>query len=136
MGYKRKTYLLKFEDPEMEGLEVRAKPPSTGVLLRLSSLIDQRPKDIQEAEERVNNLYATFAKVLTSWNLEEEDDTPVPATEDGLATQDLLFVVQIIKAYLRAVYGVSESLKEQSSSGDPILEDSIPMEPLSESPES
>jgi hypothetical protein len=84
----------------------------------------------------VSDFFGGFAKYLVEWNLENDDDTPVPATVEGLQSQDLGFVMRIVQAWLEGVQAAAPPLPQPSSSGRPSLEGSLPMEPLSSSPPS
>lgn len=140
MGYKRKktVYRMRFEG-ELEGLEVTATAPPLGFLedaMSLASLTGKNAKDLTPEEyAKVMGLFSGFANHLVSWNLENDDDTPVPATLEGCRSQDLDFMFEIIEAWLDAVGNVGESdpLGRPSSDGRPSLEASMPMEPLSSS---
>jgi hypothetical protein len=152
MGFVRqsKTYRLTFEDPEFEGLEVRARSVPVGTLVELiglASVVERGTGSLTADETKaVGQLFAGFGKALVSWNLEEpilDDDgeptgevRPVPATVEGLYSQDLEFVMQIISAWMEAVGGVAAPLGQRSADGAPSLEASLPMEPSSPSPTS
>jgi hypothetical protein len=125
MGFRpeKKVFRLKFEDSELEGLEVMAGGTTTGEML-----------DLQDAEKgQVAFAIEMLGKRLISWNLEEEDGTPVPANADGLRSQDPDFVRAIIAAWTEAIGGVEAPLRAGSDSGETSLAASIPMEPLSQS---
>lgn len=129
MGYRRqpKVFRLTFEDePELE-VYVRSAP--LGQILGLLEFAkalggDFKPEDV----ERLDELFAAFVSCLKEWNLEDEDGTPIPATIDGLKSQDMDFVLELIMAWMEAVVSVSAPLKRKSSSGDQSPEGSIPME--------
>lgn len=137
MGYVRnKIYRLVFEDPDMDGLEVRAKSVPLGQMLEFTKLqgqdLENLPRDRQA--ETMTAMLETFAGVLVDWNLEEDTPAgrvPVPATLDGLKTLDFDFVMQIIVAWMDAIMAVAAPLGRSSRFGGPSLEASIPMEPLS-----
>lgn len=133
MGFKRerKTYKLQFEG-ELAGLVVRARSLPLGAFMELGKLLDTEAGVSAGAEDmgKVDTLFHTFAGALISWNLEDDDDQPVPPTAEGLYTQDLEFCVSVITAYMQAVSGVSASLGKESPAGEPSLAASIPMEPL------
>jgi hypothetical protein len=139
MGFVRnKVYRLVFDDPEMDGLIVKARSLPLGQLLKFTKMskqsLDGLPAD--ERIEVVTDLIETFAKALISWNLESEAEEgglrlPVPATKEGLHAQDFDFVLEIIMAWMETVMSVSAPLGRRSSAGGPSLEASIPMEPLS-----
>jgi hypothetical protein len=135
MGYKResKTYNLVFKDTAMAGLEVLTKSCPTGVFLEMASLVDVELPLKKEDEEKVQRLFDRFADRLVSWNLEDDDDQPIPATIEGLYSQDLDFILQIILAWLDAVGGVTAPLGQPSTSGSRSLEEQLPMDPLSAS---
>lgn len=131
MGYKvqRKLYVLQFEDKD--GMEVKATSVSTGVFLKIASLADAAKMDISHMQE----LITSFAKEsLRSWNLEEEDGTPIPATSEGLLSLEFEDAFEIITAWIDTITGVNADLKVPSSGGSPSLVASLPMEPLSDNP--
>lgn len=130
MGFKRgqKVYKLRFEDPEFEGLVVRTRSVSLGEFLTMEELISG---DL--VKDNVDKLFKAFVDVVVSWNLEDDDDQPVPITVGGLYAQDLEFVKAIIDAWKDAMVGVADPLSQTSTGGEPSLVESIPMEPLSES---
>lgn len=126
----RKTYRLVFEDGhDLAGLVVKARSVGTGEFFELSKLADGR-FGLEEGAE----LIARFAQHLISWNLEEEDGRPVPATHEGLLSQDFDTVIAVIMQWMDAVAGVSGPLAQPSPGGDQSLVASIPMETLSPNP--
>ncbi|MFF4834108.1 hypothetical protein [Streptomyces sp. NPDC001315] len=76
-----------------------------------------------------------FSERLLSWNLEDEDGTPIPATPEGLAQVDQGLARALQNAYVESIIGVhsADPLPESSPSGEPSLVESVPMEALSES---
>lgn len=146
MGYKRKAkvYKLVFTDPELDGLEVRARSITLADLLNVTRLQALQTM----SEQDINDLLVYFAKALVSWNVElpaADDDTdgdggkdappavPVPATLDGMLELDWPLMNAIMMAWADAIAGVPAPLPSGSPSGGPSLEQSIPMEPLSAS---
>lgn len=130
MGYKRTVKIRKlvFEDPEMEGLEARVKPAPMDILVRAAALQGQR---LGPAEFK--DLVGGLADCLVGWNLEDEDDVPVPPTLEGLLAQDQDFLGALVDAWMFALNGVDAPLEKPSGDGDPSLVASIPMAPLSAS---
>ncbi len=136
---KRKVFKLTFEDPELEGLEVRMKSIPVKQMLKLLVLADLdtgslTAKDIQV----VDDLMMTFSMALISWNLTETDPetqlkVPVPATYDGVCSQDLDFVLSLIGAWAEGLAGVSVPLPKSSHDGATSLEASMQTVPLSAS---
>lgn len=133
MGYRRNRRLdLTFNDEEWEGLEVAALRPSLGTYLEMRKL----EPDATGTDRAVS----LFAPCLAEWNLEDDDGNPVPTTEEALREQDPDLVVAILDAWINAVEGVGTEggavpapLATPSNDGEPLVEASIPMEPLSES---
>lgn len=125
-GYKREAplYKLIFADDQFDGLEVMARSLPLGEFLELQRLQAKAGEDPDAAEQLIRKL----AGVIVSWNLLDDADGPVPATFDGLATQDLPFVMAIFLAWQEAVAGVPNHSPNGSSNGGTSLELSIPME--------
>lgn len=131
MGFKRerKTYKLAFTG-ELDGLIVRARSLPLGQFMELGKLMDTEAAVTPGADDmgKVDTLFRTFAGALMSWNLEDDDDKPVPANVDGLYSQDLELCTAVVTAYIHAVSGVAAPLDQPSPDGDPSLEASMPME--------
>ncbi|MEI5100292.1 hypothetical protein RB200_19415 [Streptomyces sp. PmtG] len=130
MGYKakRKTTTLQFEPGhDLYGLEVRLRGMNIGEYLRFTGY------DGGDGET-VSGLIQRFGEHLVSWNLEEEDGTAIPATQDSVQQQDHDMVLALANAWMQALAGVHDAdpLPESSPSGEPSLAASIPMAELSE----
>ena len=139
----RKVYVLTFDDPTLDGLEVRARSVPVSVFLNLMSLIAEidRADDASgpEVAAAFTGLCTGFTEALVSWNLDDRLDdaiVPVPATVEGVMDQDFPFVMQLIKAWLDAVGGVDAPLAPGSNGGDRTLEASLPMAASSPDPSS
>ena len=124
MGYKpkRTLYRLTFEDPDLEGLEVVTKRTTVDALLGFVELFEQvkdsdpekfSPEDIG----MLTGLFARFVKVVVSWNIEDDDDRPVPVTVDGLQSLELDFVMQIIESWITGMVQAPPPLPGTSASG-------------------
>jgi len=116
MGFRHepKTFRLVFDDPALEGLEVKARSLSIG--------------ELHDPDIRV---FESFAKALVSWNLEDENGNPLPATLETIeAYPDVDFMTGLTSAWMDAVTGVDKRLGKGSPSGEQSLEGSIPMETL------
>jgi hypothetical protein len=123
-GYKPKfkTYKLFFADPEMDGLEVTARSIPVGPLLELS---------VTDPEQDPYKSVRHFADALVDWNIEDDDGNPVPANLEGLATLEIDFVLEVVRAWTQALTAVRPPLPEGSPSGGTSApEVSIPMTPL------
>jgi hypothetical protein len=133
-GYrpKRTLYKLNFAETEHAGLEVLARATSVDGLLGFIDLgaeldgLDARlraateagdPAELAELKKKIRGVFAPFARVLQSWNVEDDDGAPVPATLDGLLSQELPFVGQIIEAYVGAMATAPPPLQSSSPSG-------------------
>lgn len=132
MGYKakRKNTVLQFEPGhDLYGLEVRLRGMSIREFLEFTGY------DGGEGET-VNGLIQRFGRHLISWNLEDEDTgEPVPASPEAVEQQDHELVLALANAWMEALQGVhkGDPLPENSTSGEPSLVESVPMEALSES---
>lgn len=126
MGYvpKKKTFLLKFTDPDMDGLSVTVDSLALGMLLEFEEYA-QRP-GLDGFAEMIDVLAAS----TRSWNIEREDGTPVAPDTAGYLEQEPAFVTQIIQAWQRAMNGVPAPLAEGSSSGATTPDVPIPMIPM------
>jgi hypothetical protein len=137
-GFKapRKTLKLVFEDPELEGLVIRCYSKSLGSMLDLSPLMEVGESDF-DSEKHMPMLELMFRQFIDSvieWNIQDpEDGSPVPTTMEGLKSLDEDFALTISAAWMNAATGVSPDLKAPSSSVRSMaMEESLPMEPLSE----
>jgi hypothetical protein len=127
MGFvnEETVYKLVFEDPKYAGLEVKAGSVAAKVLLDIAKI------DLNRATQaELEIVFKIFAAAIVEWNLEKPQGTPVPATLDGLLSQDLPFVLSMIMAWMQAIASVPDSLKAKLSAGRPLAEQSIPMEML------
>lgn len=149
MGYVRqaKVYKLVFDDPDMNGLVVRARSVPMNVFLSIAQAAEgvditdpEAVKELATPENMgmVGTLFEAFAHALVEWNLQEqvEDDGPVvdvPPTLEGIYSQDMDFILKVIEAWMTAIAGVSNPLAGSSPGGKQSLEASIPMETSSPS---
>jgi len=136
MGYtpKRRVFRLRFEDEEYDGLVVKVRSTSVGRLLEFMGFLAMDTDDLTPADvEKITGLFEAFAEVLAEWNVETEDGEPVPATLDGVRTQDADFVMAIMRVWFQAVTQPPAPLPATSSAGGPSAVPPLPMEPLSPS---
>lgn len=136
MGFriKRKVFRLHFKDSDLEGLEVLARSLNTGQFLEMEQAKAERAEGGKRGKGGTERMLELFAEQLVSWNAEDEDGVPVPATMEGIRSQDLDLSLKIIDAWTDAIAGVGAPLPETSSAGQPsALEASIPMVSTSES---
>jgi hypothetical protein len=119
------------EHGDLAGLEVRMKRISIDQMMEVSRLLSLRGKGDNEltGEDRaqINELFDLVGGRMVSWNLEEEDGTPVACTAAALRDQDPALVYGIISGWMDALAGVSAPLAKTSSGGDLSMEESIPV---------
>ncbi len=137
-GKKRpsKVFRLTFADGELEGLVVRMRAPSIEVFMEFGDMQNLEAEDMQM--EEIKELIRPVADHLIDWNLEQNDDDPepgkpIPADMSGLLQLGLDETLELMMAWIDGVASVPTPLDRQSKGGSPLLEASIPMEPLSES---
>lgn len=110
MGYKRnpKVYNLVFDDTtDYPGLEVQVRTLTMGQLI-----------GVWASEGTSTETFELFADRLVSWNLEDEDGQPVPATREALLAEDDDMVQAIAKRWIAEVIGVPAPLESGSDSGE------------------
>lgn len=135
MGFTRRTLRLIFEDPEFEGLEIRALPMTIGQLLEVGRF-DQDDDKPTTLGQKVDRYLPDLAAAIIDWNHEELDGTPTPHDVAGLRSLDPAFVLRIINAWAEAAAAVLRPLEPRSNDGEPSQEASLPMEVLSPNPPS
>jgi len=114
MGYRKvpTIHTLEFSGT-YDGLVVRLKGTKFGKVRRMISLLEEDDKNDIVLDEILDLL----AENLVSWNLEEEDGSPVPATKDALNDLEFPMVTEIVNRWLEGMTGPSEELGKGSSSG-------------------
>ena len=140
-GYvpKRRVFRLRFEDEEYDGLVVKVRSTNVQRLLEFMRFLAGLSDDDLTAEdvERFAGLFESFAEVLEEWNVLHADGPnkgqPVPATLEGIQTQDADFVMDIMRVWFQAVTQPPAPLPATSSAGGPSAVPPLPMEPLSPS---
>lgn len=136
MGYRRnkKRYRLVFDDPEMAGFEVVMGSLSIDEFTKLtSSFAGVTEANPEAGAGGIEGLLKTFAGKIVSWNLEDDDGKPVPASLAGVKTQDMDFIMPVITAWMDAIAGVDPTSRPGANGTGTFPEVSLPMEPLSAS---
>jgi hypothetical protein len=121
MGFKpqRQVYKLVFPDGhDLHGLEIRTRGAAVGDLLTLTKAYGVAQAataagaamSATDAREAVEALVALFGRALISWNLDDEDDQPVPADPKGLESLDFAELLAIVMAWAKRVSEVSAPL--------------------------
>ena len=131
MGFKLRTYKLVFDNPDLEGLEVRLRGLTIGQLARLSYILQSDklvdPDDGSVREE----LYSVLAAGLVSWNIEDDSGQTLPGTTESVSGLPSDLVIDIVSAWEKAVAAVAAPLGPSLNSGKQYPEVSLPMEVLS-----
>jgi hypothetical protein len=134
-----RTYLLKFEEEEYQGLEIRSRGLSIANLLNMTTMSERLQSEKvsgENAAENVQNierLMRLFSDSLIEWNITNLGED-VPATYEGVMAQDIGFMLRVIRAYTDAIVTVPDPLEQRFSDGGQSPEHlMIPMEPLSAS---
>lgn len=128
MGYKAKikNITIRFaEDHEFHGAEAVARGMSFGEWEEATSV-----------EESGTAAVKRFVDHLVSWNLEDPDTgEPLPPTMDSVRKIDNDLASALNNAWVQSLIGVHDAdpLPESSTSGEPSLVESVPMEALSPS---
>jgi hypothetical protein len=127
MGYRKIPTIHTLAEFEgHEGLIVRMKGMSFGKIRRLMAALDEDTKDQDSMEAIAKHVVGS----LVSWNLEDEDGTPVPETMDGLDSLDFDLVLEIVNAWLGKMTGPSEDLGKGSAAGKQFPGQPLTMEAL------
>ena len=131
MGFKAgvRTMTIKFaEGHQYYGAEARVRSMTLGQYMAATGLDGGEGEDTAASMRR-------FGEHLVSWNLDDDDEKPIPATPEGMQSADQGLIRSLQSAWLQAVVGVHDAdpLPQSSPSGEPSLVESVPMEALSPS---
>jgi hypothetical protein len=127
-------HVLDFSETDLAGLEVTMGPLTLGAMLEMDELSEAIDAGAATPEQS-RTFFRTFAGSLESWNVTSKGQ-PVPATFDGLLTQDAAFVLKILHAWQANVTSAPPPLPSASPAGGSPPEASLPMEALPPSPPS
>lgn len=121
-GYKvqRTTFKLTFSDPEHEGMEVRVRAMSMGERIHAAFGLAWGPEDDPKTRMgKQRELHEMFIEHLVDWNLteEDEDETPIPATLEGLHSLEPEFLGMLIGTWQVGRSAVPAPLGSGSPSG-------------------
>lgn len=146
MGYRAKRTIntLKFEDPEMDGLVVRAGIVDMETILKIGDqaenlraggmlsmargLFDTFMGREAWIDEETGEEHEQIKPALISWNLENEEGEPTPQTLAGLLSHEPKLVMTIVLAWFDSMVGISGPLEPNSTSGNTFPVDIIPMD--------
>jgi hypothetical protein len=117
MGYRKESTLYRLKFEKYDGLTVDVKSMSVGDLMDLSSSATsvESLEDIKASVDQSNKLLEVFAKHLVRWNLEDEDGKTVPASLEGIRSQEMPFVLDIIINWMNQIVKVNENLGQKQN---------------------
>lgn len=135
MGFKVKSERVRFDayGDTYEGLDVYVKPTSIGALKDIMTAADAIPDDIDpmKIDEIMNPIIGMIVRNVRSWNLEGEDDEPLPIAIESVTDQGLVFTQHFIEAYIETMVGVPDPLVKPSTGGASSVEaPTLPMEAI------
>lgn len=150
MGFRPEPthYRLFFEDPAYADFEVTIARMTVGEALAFDEARNAPAATAAEVTAKLKAIAEQVADRLVSWNLEDEQGALVPATADALLGLEEPLFDAVIDAYIQALRGVPAPLGLGSSGTEPDSSTtspspaagpaalSIPMEPLSDVPQS
>lgn len=127
MGYKPRStiYTLDFGGTDWDGLEVRMRATKLGNLFGSASLLGVMEKISDNALPSSEDMalalsqYELIAEHLVSWNIDADDDSPLPTTLDGLKALEVPLVMAISNTWQAAMQDVAPPLSSSSSVGLP-----------------
>ena len=133
MGYKGHRSLYRIILPEHEGFFARVRPATLGEIMGFADLAGMSHAQVAEQKEKLEDLFSLFVSKLQDWNLEEEDDSPVPTTLEALRDLDGDFALELVMGWLERIVSVPDPLQKRSNGGDEANREtsilaSIPME--------
>jgi hypothetical protein len=122
--HESRQFILRFED--LPGLEVVMRPISVGKLMDMAGMADG-VKSGKASETDTLELFRLFAGRLVSWNLDGDDDKPVPADLDGVRSLDTDLFMQIFEGWFEGMTSAPKAPRTPSPNGSAA---GLPMETL------
>jgi hypothetical protein len=107
-----RIYDLKF-DGELEGLHVRIKSIKFGKVRQLIALMDEESKDV----EIMDRISAELADAIVSWDFLDEDEQPIPVSQEAIDDLEFFEVMEITNKWLDQMTGPEKDLGKDFSSG-------------------
>ena len=125
MGYQlpERTLTLKFQGTDFDGAEVITyRSVTLDAVLRIQDAA---------AEQNLPELFDLVGEhVIKSWNLEDVEGHPIPATPDGIRQVSADFINVVVQHWSEAVGNVPGPLADGSSNGSTLEVLSTEMESL------
>lgn len=107
-----RIYDLEF-DGELEGLHIRVKSIKFGKIRQLIAVMDEDDKDVAVMDE----ISKTLVDAIVSWDLQEEDGTPIEPSLAAIDDLEFEEVIAIVNKYLDCITGPGDELGKDSPSG-------------------
>jgi len=107
------TYRLDFTDGRLQGLEVYCRAGSVAQHEAIAAAGDLEDATPDQAMAEITKV---FAESLDSWNLDDRQGLPVPATLEGLKQQEPEFVALVVGAWVDAQ--LARNREHEASRGD------------------
>lgn len=127
MGYRKKSTVHTLEFKQYEGLVVRMKGLKIGKMRRVLRALGDDNKDTGALVDEM----ATFVvEGLVSWNLEDENGTPLPADREQVEDLEFDMLTEILSTWLERLTGPDDDLGKGSSSGEKFPGRPLTMEAL------
>lgn len=104
---------IEFTEGPNEGLNIRIKSVKFGRVRRLIALMDSEDKDVEIMDE----MSSLLADALVSWDLQEEDGSPVEPNLEAIDDLEFDEVIDIINRWLDNITGPERELGKDSNSG-------------------
>lgn len=114
---ERNLYQLNFEGTDLDGFEVVMKGVSLERFIDITKIASALETPEGRTPENIEAQFTVLSDLLVSWNLDDDDDQPVPATYDGLKQQDFSDVQRIMLGYMTAISSVPKASSDDSPSG-------------------
>lgn len=114
---ERKQYDLTFEDGDLDGFECVLNGVSLDEFLEVAALEGALSTMEGRTRENIERQFTVLAEHMVSWNLDGDDDQPVPCVYAELRALDFDFALAIFRAWMRAMHTVPDDLGKDSSSG-------------------
>jgi hypothetical protein len=131
-----RLYEINFEDGDLDGFEIIMRGVSLEGFIEIAQLSAALETPEGRTPENIEAQFTILAELLVEWNLDDAEDNPVPATYDGLKTQDFSDVMKIMGGYMQAIASVPKASENDSNSGGISQEQSLGLASLSSVPAS
>lgn len=115
MGFKEpvRTGKLVFEGTDYDGAIVRCR-----LNVPMSTFFSMQRVAESDDTSQVETILEEFGTdILSEWNVEDQDGTPLPATGEGFKRISPTFSIMILRGWVKAVTQVPDPLGAPSANG-------------------